>query len=106
MRSIRTSAIALVTAGAVALSATPAMAQDGSTFNPNATISSEIGNALGASDSEKAIWGSSKGGNDATTFGWIWYGYTLAVTAAAIAGGVNAAYPEIQKVAAQWGIQL
>lgn len=123
MTSFRKAAVALATAGALTLSATPALAADTTdTTNTGATNtatandsstgsstgssgSSNIGNALGASESEKGVWGSSKG-EGATTFGWIWYAYTLAATAAAIGGVVAYNADNIENAAAQFGVNI
>ncbi|AGT06713.1 putative secreted membrane protein [Corynebacterium glutamicum MB001] len=102
MRKLRTASVALLTAGALALTATPAMAQS----TTGSSASSQVGDALGASDYERDIWGSSKDFDDVTPFGSAWYGYTLAATAVAISGLVYANLPAIEQAAAQAGIKL
>ncbi len=102
MRSIRTASIALLAAGALALTAAPAMADS----SVGSSGSSEIGNALEANEYERSIWGSSKDMDEVTPFGSAWYGYTLVATVAAVAGGIYASLPAIEKAAAQAGIQL
>ncbi|MFP7365441.1 hypothetical protein SFC07_06665 [Corynebacterium callunae] len=98
MAKFRTAAVALATAGALALTATPAMAQS--------SASSDIGTASSATEYERDIWGSSKDLDEVSDFGVAWYGYTLAITAAAAAGVVWANATNIENAAAQFGIHL
>lgn len=102
MRKIRNSAVALLTAGALVLTAAPAMAQS----STGSSASSEIGNALDATENERNIFGSSKNFDEVSTFGQVWYGYTLAATAVAAAGLYYANISTIENTAAAWGIQL
>lgn len=102
MRKIRNSAIALLAAGSLALTATPAMAQSTS----GSSASSQVGNALGATEDERAIWGSAKDLDSVSPFGQTWYLYTLAATGVAVAGILHANIPAIEAAAAQWGIEL
>ena len=105
MRKIRNSAVALLAAGALVLTATPAMAQStpGST---GSSASSQVGNALGATEDERAIWGSAKDLDSVSPFGQTWYFYTLAATGVAVAGILHANIGNIEAAAAQWGIDL
>ena len=105
MRKIRTSAVALLTAGALALTATPAMAQS-SVSSSGSSASSEIGSLLDATDEERALFGSSKDLASVSPFGQVWYLYTLAATGVAAFGLVHANIANIEAAAAQWGIQL
>ena len=98
MSKLRNASIALLTAGALTLTATPAMAQSSG--------SSEVGNASSANEYERDIWGSSKNLDEVSQFGVTWYGYTLAITAAAAAGLVWANATNIENAAAQFGITL
>lgn len=81
----------------------PAMAESSAA---GSSASSEIGNALEANDSERAVWGSSKDFDEATPFGSAWYGYTIAATVVAAFGLINANLPAIEQAAAQAGIDL
>ncbi len=105
MRKIRNSAIALLAAGSLALTATPAMAQSTS-GSTGSSASSQVGNALGATEDERAIWGSAKDLDSVSPFGQTWYLYTLAATGVAVAGILHANIPAIEAAAAQWGIEL
>lgn len=134
MKKFRTASVALLTAGALAFSSANAFAADDSsassassedTTNNNGNSSqdtdndannngnssqggngsSEIGNFLGASDSEKGVWGSEKG-PDATPFGWLWYSYTIAATLAAVGGLVVANADNIENAAASFGFDI
>lgn len=102
MRKIRTSAVALLTAGALALTAAPAMAQS----VEGSSASSQVGTALGANDYERNIFGSSKDFDEVTSFGQVWYGYTLLATAVAAAGVYFVNITNIENTAAAWGIEL
>lgn len=100
MRSLRSASLALIASGALVLGAAPAaMAQE-----MGSSGSSVVGDALGANESERALWGSGKEPEKATVFGSTWYVYTLAVTAAAIAGGAYAAAPAINQFLAEQGV--
>ncbi len=107
MRSLRNATVALATAGALALSVTPAMAQESSEPELSSfSLSSTVAEDLGATEEQRNLFGSSKNLEETSDFGKLWYGYTIAATVAAVAGGVALAYPQIQDVAAQNGIQL
>ncbi|MGO3086997.1 MAG: hypothetical protein ACTIIL_05720 [Corynebacterium flavescens] len=91
MFKFRRSIAAVTAVAAISLAAPSAMAAPApaSSLSSNATASSKIGEFLGASDSERGVWGSSKGADEATgekptPFTWLWYGYTLAATAGLI----------------------
>ena len=105
MRKIRTSAVALLAAGTLALSATPAVAQS-SVASSGSSASAEVGNALDANEYERNIFGSSKDFDNVSPFGQAWYFYTLAATATAVAGVVYANLENIENAAAAAGIQL
>lgn len=117
MRSIRKSLIAASTAAVVALSATPAFAQSSdddnqkqeTSLSSNFTLSSKIGEKLGASDSQKGLWGIEKNSSEATTkFDQLNYGYVIA-SAVALAGGAAAfasQVPEVREIAEQFNIEL
>ncbi len=115
MRSIRKSLIAASTAAVVALSATPAFAQssddkkeENTGLSSSFTLSSEIGEKLGASDSQKGIWGIEKNSSEASAFDKINYGYVIA-SAVALAGGAAAfasQVPEVREIAEQFNIEL
>lgn len=102
MRKIRNSAVALLAAGALVLTATPAMAQS----SVGSSASSEVGTALDATEDERNIWGSSKDLDAVSPFGQAWYLYTLAATGVAVAGILHANIGNIEAAAAQWGIDL
>ena len=109
MRSLRNATVALATAGALALSVTPALAQESSTSSEGLSsnsLSSTVGENLNATEEQRNIFGSSKDLDETSGFTQVWYGYTIAATVAAVAGGVALAYPQIQDVAAQNGIEL
>lgn len=103
MRKIRTSAVALLAAGALVLTATPAMAQSSV---GGSSASSEVGDALGATDYERDIWGSSKDLDNVSPFGKAWYLFTLASAGVATAGIIHQNIPAIEAAAAHWGIKL
>lgn len=105
MRKIRTSAVALLTAGSLALTVTPAIAQSAA-ISSGSSASSEVGTLLDATDDERAVWGSAKDFDSVSTFGQIWYFYTLVATGAATFALVHANIANIEAAAAQWGIQL
>ncbi|WP_211439587.1 hypothetical protein [Corynebacterium glutamicum] len=102
MRKLRTASVALLTAGALALTATPAIAQS----SVGSSASSQVADALEATEDERNIWGPSKDFDEVSPFGSAWYGYTLAATAVAISGLVYANLPAIEQAAAQAGIKL
>ncbi|MGP5577862.1 hypothetical protein, partial [Corynebacterium flavescens] len=82
-----------------------------SSLSSNATASSKIGEFLGASDSERGVFGSSKGKNEATgenptPFTWLWYGYTLAATEGLIGTAIALNADNIEQAAAAAGIDL
>lgn len=106
MRSLRSASLALIASGALVLGAAPvAMAQEeGSSLGSSG--SSAVGDALNANESERALWGSAKEPEKATAFGSTWYAYTLAITAAAIAGGAYAAAPAINQFLAEQGVDF
>nr|WP_286982848.1 hypothetical protein [Corynebacterium sp. UBA5992] len=108
MFKFRRSIAAVTAVVAISLAAPSAMAAPApaSSLSSNATASSKIGDFLGASDSERGIWGSTKGGEDATTFGWLWYGYTLAATAGLIGTAIALNADNIEQAAAAAGIDL
>ena len=116
MRSIRKSLIAASTAAVVALSATPAFAQSSNDENQkqetslssNFTLSSEIGEKLDASDSQKGLWGIEKNSSEATKFDQLNYAYVIASAAALIGGGAAFASqaPEVREIAEQFNIEL
>ncbi|MDN6430766.1 hypothetical protein [Corynebacterium flavescens] len=96
---------------AVSLAAPSAFAAPENSLSSNATASSKIGEFLGASDSERGVWGSSKGkseetGENPTTFSWLWYGYTLAATAGLIGTTIALNADNIEQAAAAAGIDL
>ncbi|ALC07062.1 putative secreted protein [Corynebacterium deserti GIMN1.010] len=103
MRKFRTSAVALLAAGALALTATPASAESSI---GGSSASSQVGDAFDATDYERDIWGSSKDFDEVSPFGSAWYGYTIAATAVAAWGLVYANLPAIEQAAAQAGITL
>ena len=116
MRSIRKSLIAASTAAVVALSATPAFAQSsdddnqkqGTSLSSNFTLSSEIGDKLEATDSQKGLWGIEKNSSEASDFDKLNYGYVIA-SAVALAGGAAAfasQVPEVRQLAEQFNIEL
>ena len=116
MRSIRKSLVAASTAAVVALSATPAFAQSSNdetqkqetSLSSNFTLSSEIGEKLGASDSQKGLWGIEKNSSEASDFDKLNYGYVIA-SAVALAGGAAAfasQVPEVRQLAEQFNIEL
>ncbi|QGU08649.1 hypothetical protein COCCU_13795 [Corynebacterium occultum] len=106
MRSLRSASLALVTAGALVLTAAPAAMAQEDTSSVSSSGSSAVGDALGANESERAIWGSSKDSEQVTAFGSSWYAYTIAATVAAIAGGAYAAAPAINQFLAEQGLNL
>ena len=109
------SCCAASTAAVVALSATPAFAQssddkkeENTGLSSNFTLSSEIGEKLGASDSQKGIWGIEKNSSEASGFDKLNYGYVIA-SAVALAGGAAAfasQVPEVREIAEQFNIEL
>ena len=116
MRSIRKSLIAASTAAVVALSATPAFAQSSNdetqkqdtSLSSNFTLSSEIGDKLEATDSQKGLWGIEKNSSEASDFDKLNYGYVIA-SAVALAGGAAAfasQVPEVREIAEQFNIEL
>ena len=116
MRSIRKSLIAASTAAVVALSATPVFAQSSdddnqkqeTSLSSNFTLSSEIGEKLDASDSQKGLWGIEKNSSEASDFDKLNYGYVIA-SAVALAGGAAAfasQVPEVREIAEQFNIEL
>ena len=115
MRSIRKSLIAASTAAVVALSATPAFAQssddkkeENTGLSSNFTLSSEIGEKLGASDSQKGLWGIEKNSSEATKFDQLNYAYVIASAAALIGGGAafSSQVTEVREIAEQFNIEL
>lgn len=133
MRSIRTSLVAAATAAAVALSATPAFAENtpegsaqsansdtgssqnaqGSAKNPSqpdssATGSSKIADELKATDSQRDVWGSSKNFDDAIPFDQLTYVYVVGSVAALVGGAAAFASqtPQAQQLAEQFNIDL
>ena len=116
MRSIRKSLVAASTAAVVALSATPAFAQSSNDENQkqetslssNFTLSSEIGDKLEATDSQRDVWGFEKNSSEASGFDKLNYGYVIA-SAVALAGGAAAfasQVPEVREIAEQFNIEL
>ncbi|MGP5497204.1 hypothetical protein [Corynebacterium flavescens] len=107
MFKFRRSIAAVTAVAAISLAAPSAMAAPApaSSLSSNATASSKIGDFLNASDSERGVWGSDKGAG-ATTFGWLWYGYTLAATAGLIGTAVALNADNIEQAAAAAGIDL
>ena len=116
MRSIRKSLVAASTAAVVALSATPAFAQSSdddnqkqeTSLSSNFTLSSEIGDKLEATDSQKGLWGIEKNSSEASDFDKLNYGYVIA-SAVALAGGAAAfasQVPEVREIAEQFNIEL
>lgn len=106
MRKFRNTLVAGVTAGALALTAAPAMAQEapGSSIS---TGSSGLGNALGADDDQEAMFGFDKtGSSDVDGIDKIMYGATVFSGVVIIGGIVYAVYPAIQDAAASVGIEL
>ena len=109
------SCCAASTAAVVALSATPAFAQssddkkeENTGLSSNFTLSSEIGEKLGASDSQKGLWGIEKNSSEATKFDQLNYAYVIASAAALIGGGAAFAsqVPEVREIAEQFNIEL
>ncbi|WLP87156.1 hypothetical protein Q9G90_00255 [Corynebacterium stationis] len=115
MRSIRKSLIAASTAAVVALSATPAFAQssddkkeENTGLSSSFTLSSEIGDKLEATDSQRDVWGFEKNSSEASKFDQLNYGYVIA-SAVALAGGAAAfasQVPEVREIAEQFNIEL
>ena len=110
------SCCAASTAAVVALSATPAFAQSSNdetqkqdtSLSSNFTLSSKIGEELGASDSQKDLWGIEKNSSEASDFDKLNYGYVIA-SAVALAGGAAAfasQVPEVREIAEQFNIEL
>ncbi|PQM75279.1 hypothetical protein [Corynebacterium sp. J010B-136] len=116
MRSIRKSLIAASTAAVVALSATPAFAQSSNDENQkkdtslssNFSLSSEIGDKLEATDSQRDVWGIEKNSSEATKFDQLNYAYVIASAVALIGGGAAFAsqVPEVREIAEQFNIEL
>ena len=116
MRSIPKSLIAASTAAVVALSATPVFAQSSdddnqkqeTSLSSNFTLSSEIGDKLEATDSQRDVWGFEKNSSEKTKFDQLNYGYVIA-SAVALAGGAAAfasQVPEVREIAEQFNIEL
>ncbi|BAU97367.1 hypothetical protein N24_3105 [Corynebacterium suranareeae] len=106
MRKLRTASVALLTAGALALTAAPAIADESSVGSTGSSASSQVGDAFEANEYERNIWGSSKDFEEVTPFGSAWYGYTIAATAVAAWGLAYANFSAIEQAAAQAGINL
>lgn len=128
MRAIRTSLVAAATAAAVALSATPAIAaeNDGSSagssndsktatttdngLSSNFSGSSQLGNLLDASDSQKNVWGIKKdwGNDDTLAFDKLTYVYVISSLTALVGGAAAFAsqVPEVREIAEQFNIDL
>ena len=109
------SCCAASTAAVVALSATPAFAQssddkkeENTGLSSNFTLSSEIGDKLEATDSQRDVWGIEKNSSKASDFDKLNYGYVIA-SAVALAGGAAAfasQVPEVREIAEQFNIEL
>lgn len=107
MKKIRNTAVALAAAGALTLTAAPAMAQDA---QGSANLSSQIGDALNATDAERDVFGSQKNlsseDSDTSEFTEIWYATTLSAAAAVIGGVAYVVYPAVQDAASTFGFVL
>lgn len=107
MFKFRRSIAAVTAVAAISLAAPSAFAEP----VDNGTLSSKIGDALNASPSERGVWGSSKGADEATgaeptPFSWLWYGYTIAATVGLIGSAIALNADNIENAAAAHGIDL
>lgn len=109
MKKFRTSLIAAATAGAVALTAAPAMAEEDN-GGGSSNLSSQVGDALNATESERDAFGSSKNlsseEGESGEFTDLWYGASLSAAATIIGGVAYLVYPAVQDGAATFGIHL
>lgn len=109
MRSIRTSIVAAATAAAVAFSASPALAaEEGSNASSTSSTSSTVATELDATDSQRAVWGSTKDFDSANGFDQLTYVYTVASLATIVGGAAAFASqtPQARAIAKQFNIEL
>ena len=108
MRSISKSLIAATTAAAVALSATPAMAQSAEGSAVGSSGSSAVAESSEATESQRNVWGSSKNLDEATGFDQLTYVYVVGSVAALVGGAAAFASqtPQAQQLAEQFNIDL